>query len=97
MATRAARTGPRWLRRTVTLSRNQLYWYETRRAEAEGTNLLADFLAEYPTDPDEAFQYSGRTIFPISVLEGIQHQQRPQVDTWAVQREAIIRSRLADS
>lgn len=95
MATRAEKTGPRWLHRKVDLTRNQLYWWETRRAEAEGINQLGEFLSEWPTDPDEAFQYSGRTIFPIPVLEATAAQQKPQVATWAVSLDKIVSERMA--
>jgi len=95
MAKRAELTGPRWMHRTVTLTRNQLFWWETRRAEAIGMNDLGGFLAEWPTDPDEAFQYSGRTIFPIEVIEATAAQQKPQAATWAVSLDKIVSERMA--
>ncbi len=95
MAKRAELTGPRWLHRTVSLTRNQLYWWETRRQEAEGINQLGEFLSEWPTDPDEAFQYSGRTIFPIEVLQATGALQKPQVATWAVSLDKIVSERVA--
>jgi hypothetical protein len=99
MAARAELCSRRWLRRPANLRKEQLYWYETRRAEAEGIEQLGDFLAEYPTDPEEAFQYSGRTIFPVSVIEAIQTSQAnsPQRATWAISLDKIVSDRMIET
>lgn len=68
--------GPRWTRKRVSLSRDQLFWYETTRREFEEKGELATFLEEYAADPEEAFQFSGRGIFPSEVIERIDRQRR---------------------
>lgn len=75
VAARAEQYGPRWMGGRVSLSRDQLYWYERSRSTAEekerttDPGALSKFLEEYPTDDEEAFQYSGHSIFPIIVRE----------------------------
>lgn len=70
--------GPRWTRKRVSLTRDQLYWYETtRRAYEEDEDAgLSTFLEEYAADPEEAFQFSGRGIFPSEVIERVDRQRR---------------------
>lgn len=76
-ALRAAEYGPRWMHRTVRLTREQLYWYETNRNEAEAHDRLEEFLQEYPADDEEAFQLSGHSIFPTKMRERVKTQMRP--------------------
>ena len=79
---------PRWMRgRTVTLSRDQLYWYERTRTYYEKKGELAKFLKEYPADDQECFQYAGKAIFTIEQLEQIDAagSKRPLKDVWAVE------------
>lgn len=76
-ARRAELDGPKYLHRRVDLAREQLRWYEQNRRTFEEKGQLYKFLEEYPATPDEAFQYSGRGIFPIAVQERIRNQARP--------------------
>lgn len=76
-AARAAEFGPRWMKRAVTLTRNQLYWYETMRAAADEKDNLEGFLQEYPADDEEAFQMSGKSIFTVRIRERVKAQARP--------------------
>lgn len=76
-AKRAEEFGPRWMKQAVHLTRDQLYWYETRRAEAEEKDQLESFLQEYPADDEEAFQMSGRSIFSVKLRERVKLQARP--------------------
>lgn len=89
-AARAEATGPRWMRRPVTLSRNQLYWYEQRKAEAVRKEVLFKFLEEYPAEPGEAFQYSGRSIFTVATMDRLEQQARPLLDVWTVRPHAEL-------
>ena len=85
VAERARAFGPKWLHAPVELAREQLYWYEFSRSTAEEKEVrsepgsLAKFLEEYPSDPEEAFQHGGRSIFPILVREQIRATARPLV------------------
>lgn len=76
-ALRAAEYGPRWMGGPVRLTREQLYWYEVNRNEADARDDLEGFLQEQPADDEEAFQMSGRSIFPTRLRERVKTQMRP--------------------
>ena len=83
-AMKAEREGPKWLGRPVSLSRQQLYWYEeTRRAYLE-KGEIAKFLEEYAADPEECFQHSGKSIFTFDQLAYLERLSRPMIDCWTV-------------
>lgn len=92
-ARRVQEKGPRYMHRSVTLSKEQLYWYERSRAAAVEKNELFKFLEEYPAEPEEAFQYSGRSIFPVMVIDRVEKQARPLKDLWTIAPHADL---LAD-
>jgi hypothetical protein len=76
---------PNWIGHAVTLTRAQLYWYESTRAYFEKKGRLHDFLREYPSNADEAFQYAGRSIFTLDQLDLIDRLAKPLIDVWDVQ------------
>jgi hypothetical protein len=78
-ARRATEYGPRWMHSTVQLTREQLYWYEFNRAQNEAAGKLSSFLEEYPSDDEEAFQHSGRSIFTLQVRERIRDKAKSLV------------------
>jgi len=86
-AAKCERDSPKWFAgKTVTLSRDQLYWYERTRGFYEKKGQLYKFLKEYPADDQECFQYAGRSIFTLEQLEKIdQAGSRPLLDVWAVE------------
>lgn len=89
---------PRWLGKSVTLTRDQLYWYERSRVAAEDKDArepgaLATFLSEYPATPEECFQYSGRSIFSLAVRERIKSQARPILAVCLVEPHALAQER----
>lgn len=92
-AARASEVGPRYMHRQVDLSKEQLYWYEREKAAAEANGELYKFLEEMPAEPSEAFQYSGRSIFPVGTMDRLTKQARPLLDVWAVKPKAEL---LAD-
>lgn len=84
---RAEQHAPRWLfGQSVHLTKEQIYWYETERSAAEARDAyepgsLAYFLANYPADPEESFQHTGRSIFGPLLLErhkSTSRQHRPE-------------------
>lgn len=83
-AQKAEREGPKWLGRAVTLSRNQLFWYEATRGEYLRADNLSKFLEEQAADPEECFQHSGRSIFSHEQLSYLESLSRPMIDCWAV-------------
>lgn len=83
-ATKVTQEGPQWLGRSVTLSRNQLYWYEETRATYAERGDLAKFLEEYAADPEECFQHSGKSIFTHEQLEYLDRLAKPPIAVWGV-------------
>jgi hypothetical protein len=92
-ATRCETNGPRWMGAKVSLTRDQLYWYEGARAAAEEKEDLSHFLAEYPAEPEECFQFSGRSIFPLALRERIKAQARPLSQMLLVEPAAMAQER----
>jgi hypothetical protein len=90
-ARRAAEDGRRWVGRPCEPTRNQLYWYERQRTLAARNERLHEFLAEYPANPEESFQHSARSIFPLAVQERLRTQARPIADVWRVEPAAVLR------
>lgn len=76
-ARRAAEHGPRWMKRAVHLTREQLFWYEFNREKHTRDGTLSKFLEEYPADDIEAFQHSGKSIFSILVQERVREAAKP--------------------
>lgn len=92
-ARRASEFGPRYMHRPVTLAKEQLYWYELNKRAAIVRDELYRFLSEYPAEPEEAFQNSGRSIFSVETLTRISSQARELADLWTVAPRAEL---LAD-
>lgn len=64
------------------LSREQMFYYETEKRVAVKNNTLNAFLKEKPSDPEEAFQHPGQTIYPIQTMldmSDFAQQKIPQV------------------
>lgn len=82
------RDSPKWFGgKTVRLSREQLFWYETTRRFYESKGQLYKFLKEYPADDLECFQYAGRSVFTFEQLDAIERAGtvRTLQDVWAVE------------
>lgn len=92
-AARAAQHGPTYMHRPVAIAKEQLYWYELTKAAAVVKEELYKFLSEYPSEPEEAFQNSGRSIFTVATLDRLAAQARPIRDLWIVKPKAEL---LAD-
>jgi len=87
-AVKCERDSPKWFGgKTVRLSREQLYWYETTRRFYESKGQLYKFLKEYPADDLECFQYAGRSVFTFEQLDAIEKagSVRKLLDVWAVE------------
>lgn len=91
-AERVARHAPRWMRRAFQLSAEQLYWYYSMREAAEEKGVLYKFLEEYPAEPEEAFQYSGRSIFTPAELDRLRNHAREPRQLYLVQPNTLIAS-----
>jgi hypothetical protein len=84
-ARKAEEAGPRYLHRPTTLSRNQLYWWESTRETYAAKSQLARFLEEFASDPESCFQASGVSIFTLDQLQYLQRLARPMIDCVMVQ------------
>lgn len=89
-AQRVEAEGSRWMRRTYRLSREQLYWYYCQRRAAEEKGVLYKFLEEYPAEPEEAFQYSGRSIFTPAQIDYLRRRARPARALYHVRPTPLI-------
>jgi hypothetical protein len=61
----------------VMLARENLYWYESTRAEYQQGNNLAFFLTNYCSTPAESFQHSGQSAFSPELLEELRLHASP--------------------
>lgn len=84
-ARRAETLWPKYIGRTITLSRDQLYFYETTRAYFVKKGDIAKFFEEYASDPEECFLYSGRSVWTLEQLDQIDRLARPLIDVWKVE------------
>lgn len=69
-------TSPDLVGRTVMLSRQQLYWYETTRTEYQKANNLRYFLTNWPATPEESFQHSSASAFSVELLDELRTRTR---------------------
>ena len=76
-----------YLGRTARLTRDQLFWWEMKRAEFDERGMLYQFLEEYPADPAEAFQFSSRSCFPVAVIERLRNLAKPPIVVCELQPE----------
>jgi hypothetical protein len=79
-AARVTAAAPQWMGQQYSLSKEQLYWYHLRRQAAEEKGTLFKFLEEFPAEPEEAFQYSGRSIFTAAQIDYL--RQRAKAARW---------------
>jgi hypothetical protein len=75
--------------RRYSLTKDQLYWYESTRDYYEAKDQLQKFVEEVgAVDDDETFQHSGRSIFSGPTIQRIRENARPlagvlEVGAWA--------------
>lgn len=51
------------------MDREQMFYYEIEREQAEREDRLAEFLSQMPTTVDEAFQHAGKTLYKVSLIQ----------------------------
>lgn len=56
------------------LPKENLYWWETTREEYRRAGNLNYFLSNYAATPEESFQHSGRSAFPVEYLEACRNR-----------------------
>lgn len=74
----AKRLSLEWCGRVINLERDQLYWWETERADYAERGMLSKFLAEYCADPEDAFQNLEGSVFGGDLLyKAMQRKAEP--------------------
>lgn len=73
-AKRVYETSPEFVGSAIMLSREQLYWWETTRAEYQAAESLNLFYTNYPSTPEESFQHTQRSAFSSAILEQLRLQ-----------------------
>ena len=84
-ARKAESIWPKYIGYSITLTRDQLYFYETTRAYYAKKGDIAKFFEEYASDPEECFLYSGKSVFTLEQLEQIDQKAKPLIDVWKVE------------
>ena len=62
-------TSPDVIGRTQTLTRDQMYWWETEREMYRKDGSLNVFLTDYCATPEESFQHSTQSALPEETIE----------------------------
>lgn len=65
---------PEFIGKNVTLSKEQLYWWESTRAEHMEKGELNYFLASYCSNPEESFQHVATSAFDAELLERLRNK-----------------------
>lgn len=68
-AERVKELSAKWVRHSVSLTKNQLYWWEITKADYTSRGVLHKFLAEFCADDMEAFQNSTVGVFPSEMVD----------------------------
>lgn len=55
-------------------NRDQLYWWETSRAQHSSNGELASFLTNYPATPDQSFQSPSQGALPVELIELLEQE-----------------------
>lgn len=61
------------------MDREQMFYYEIEREQAEREDRLAEFLSQMPTTVDEAFQHAGRTLYKVTLIEDYNRRARAKI------------------
>ena len=88
---RALDVSAQWCGKTMRLSREQLYWWENEREAHKAKQRLHVFLAEYCADPSEAFQNTGRSVFPFESLHEIRQRLKSPLAYVECQPQTYLR------
>ncbi len=73
-AERVRRTSEYWVGHPVSLTRDQLYWWEGMRADYAYNKQLYKFVAEYAADDMEAFQNPTSSVFGADLIEELRNK-----------------------
>lgn len=64
------RTSPEWTGgSTIRMSKDQLYWWESKYKAAAKQQQLHVFFTDYPATPEQGFQHAAESAFPIETID----------------------------
>ena len=66
------------------LTRDQLVWYQTTKADYESRGQLQKFLQEFPSSAEEAFQMGVKSVFSIEVRTRVRNECKVPVGVFDV-------------
>lgn len=66
------------------MPREQMWYWEVRRAEAVRKKILAQFLSEMPADANEAFQSTNISCFDVEIVAEHRERAKPTVEVYAI-------------
>lgn len=69
MAWKVHQTSKEFVGRVITLSREQLFWWERSYSEALANNSLNLFLSNYSITPEMSFQHTTASALRVDVLD----------------------------
>lgn len=75
-AAKVYETSAEYMGKTITLTKEQLYWWETTREEHRKGGRLPIFLTNYPATLEESFQTYNTSIFDFETIEYYRTQCR---------------------
>lgn len=75
-AQQVADTSHEYVGQRILLAREQLYWWESTRAEYQAGGKLNFFLANYPATVEESFQHANAGAFGFELVEQIRLRAR---------------------
>jgi hypothetical protein len=70
-------TSAQYVGHTVMLPRENLWWWESTREEYRVGDKLNFFLTNYAATPEESFQHSNKSAFPVELLAELRDRCRP--------------------
>lgn len=73
------------------LNRKQMFWWDSTYESYKEEDRLDAFFAEYASDDHEAFQLSGRTVFPIEKLNDLLRQSKTEERAVYEVQERMVR------
>lgn len=78
-AEKVERSSPEWAGWRVTLTRDQMYWWERGYLDAKKNNKSQLFFSEYAADPETCFASSIDSIFPAEAIASLYQTARPLI------------------
>ncbi len=60
--------------KNVKLTKKQIYWWEKTYESYKEQNKLNEFFAEYASDDEEAFQLTGKSVFPTETIQDMRRK-----------------------